>query len=433
MSMFKVVPIFDGIHSFQVTCEDESLVAEVNAYLAHLATCGRSPYTLRSYTQGLADFIDWLYQQDISLTSVGPQQIASYIGEFARSEKGGACLPDPQRAGQVHPTTRKPYPSLQRKNSTINHRLSVLTSFFEFCIHRDNLQGQGDWHNRINPVAPSTSHAASHTMLGRDQPPRKGRGEFRRRKTRQVPKQLSPYLAEQLIEQAGSWRDKALLTLLFRTGQRIGDWNEFAGRHGILGMTTADVDELTGTITVRLKGARDEHRIPVTDDFWPLYHRYLADERPPESDSQALWVASRKGKGRPLSYATFESALRYTGRKLGLNVNAHMFRHTLAQGVLETTGNLKVAQEILGHAHVSTTADQYMYIDEVAILKALTGVKRAFDTSDDGTLISVGASLNAEAENSPTLLSRYAFPYDPLTIEELDNASGHGTARQERE
>jgi hypothetical protein len=53
------------------------------------------------------------------------------------------------------------------------------------------------------------------------------------------------------------------LTLLFWTGQRIGDWNRDGGRHGILGITLADIDQGRRTITVLLKGARDAHRVPV--------------------------------------------------------------------------------------------------------------------------------------------------------------------------
>jgi integrase/recombinase XerD len=419
MSMFKVVPSFDGLHSFTVLAPDDSPVADVNAYLEHLATCGRSPYTLRAYAQGLADFIAWLHQHQLPLITVSSQHIARYIGEFARSPKRGACPPDPQRADHVHPQTRKPYPGLQRKNSTINHRLSVLSGLFEFCIKRDTRQGQGSWQNRINPVTSSVTPTAAHGMTGRDQPPRRRTSEFRRRKTHHFPKHLAPHLAEQLIEQARSWRDKAILTLLFRTGQRIGDWSEFAGCHGILGMTTADVDAIAGTITVRLKGARDEHRVPVTDDFWPIYRRYLEDERPSESDSPALWLVTRREQERPLSYATFESALRYLNRKLELNVNAHMFRHTLAQGILETTGNLKVAQEILGHAHLSTTADQYAYVDEAALVETLTSVKQAFTRAAQDTLEAAHPTTHGQAGSLPP---SYAFPYDPRTIEELDQA-----------
>jgi site-specific recombinase XerD len=82
-----------------------------------------------------------------------------------------------------------------------------------------------------------------------------------------------------LIDSAGSYRDKAILMLLSRAGQRIGDWNPVAGRHGILGMELGDVDRKRRFITVRLKGARDQHRVPVTDDFWPIYEEYLRTER----------------------------------------------------------------------------------------------------------------------------------------------------------
>ena len=181
-------------------------------------------------------------------------------------------------------------------------------------------------------------------------------------------------IAERLIDAAISYRDKCILTLLFRTAQRIGDWNDLAGRHGVRGIELADIDEKRGTITVRLKGDRDEHRVPVTDDFWPLFHRYLADERGTTATTTAAWLSMRKGKGKPLSYATFECLVRYISRKIGVKVHLHVFRHTLAQAVLETTGNLKVAQELLGHAQLSTTADLYMHVDEPTLVKAVAAV-----------------------------------------------------------
>jgi integrase/recombinase XerD len=44
-------------------------------------------------------------------------------------------------------------------------------------------------------------------------------------------------------------------------------------------MTLDDIDRKRRMITVRLKGARDEHRGPVTDDFWPLLDKYLRTPR----------------------------------------------------------------------------------------------------------------------------------------------------------
>ena len=177
-----------------------------------------------------------------------------------------------------------------------------------------------------------------------------------------------------LIDAAGSWRDRALLLLLSRTGARIGDWSAEHGRHGVLGMTLADFDQRTSTITVRLKGARDEHRVPVTEQFWVAFDRYLAEERgdPP---TDAAWVGRRRGRGRPLSYAAFEAGLRQLAGKVGVNVSAHMFRHTVATGLTEHAG-VAVAQSVLGHRHVATTIDSYAHVDRVALVDAIAAFEQ---------------------------------------------------------
>jgi integrase/recombinase XerD len=173
-------------------------------------------------------------------------------------------------------------------------------------------------------------------------------------------------------------------------------------------MTLEDLDRKRHTITVRLKGARDEHRMPVTDDFWPLLDEYLNTERRTSADASALWVAARKGLGKPLCYASFESSLRYIARKAGIAVHPHLFRHTLAQGVLDATGNIKVAQEILGHSHLTTTTDLYMQVDQNAMVSALAQAKASSDRSARST------------PSSPT--TEYAFAYDDETISELERA-----------
>ena len=137
----------------------------------------------------------------------------------------------------------------------------------------------------------------------------------------------------------------------------------------------------------------------------------------------AAWLGLRRGSGQPLTYAAFESSLRYAARKIGLKVHAHMFRHTLAQGVLDITGNLKVAQEILGHAHLSTTADLYMHLDHSAMVEVLASVKATFDKEEKTTGVSAKA-----------LPERYAFPYDAITLEELEKVATQAqSARGEKD
>lgn len=79
-----------------------------------------------------------------------------------------------------------------------------------------------------------------------------------------------------------------------------------------------------------------------------------------------------------------------------------MFRHLLAQTVLEVTGNLKAAQDLLGHANISTTADLYMHADQAAMVKAVAVVKFSLDE----------AAIPADAKPTAPPL-KYAFPTTP--------------------
>lgn len=399
MSIYKTLRKTDrfGV-TFRVCDSKDGGVGSCDQFLAELSLRDSSVYTQRAYAIGLAHFFSWLHSTRGDPDHVTRQIIGSYITEFARSAKQGAVA--------AH-STLKP-----RQPRTINHRLSVLASYFEYCIRRDTENGHGPWKGSVNPASGNPLiEDLRHGMTGRDLPARpRQRDGFRRRIPRTLPKILEPAAIQKLIDCARSYRAKAILILLARAGQRIGDWSPLAGRHGILGMDLEDVDRKRRFITVRLKGARDQHRVPVTDDFWPIYKEYLRNERRAASDVHAVWIASRKGRGKPLRYSSFESALRYIGRKAGISAHPHLFRHTLAQGVLDTTGNIKVAQEILGHSHLSTTADLYLRVDQHAMVTALKRPKA-----------NTGRAKKHDSWRSPKA-AQYVFDYDDKTISELERA-----------
>jgi integrase/recombinase XerD len=370
--------------------------ASANEFLEHLEIRGRSPYTLQSYALALADFLEWLHRAEIAIDEVTRHVAERYITDFGNGPKGGF-------AGTVRAGAK-------RQPRTVNHRLSVLTAYFASLISKDEEAGAGAWFQRPNPISTEIANRPR-GMTGRDVPTRARTSEFRRRVPRRIPAQIDPPTALKLIEAARSWRDKSILTLLFRTGQRIGDWKDGTGGHGILGMTLTDVDQSRSMISVRLKGARDEHRVPVTEDFWQMLRSYLDHERMADGPSKALWIGLRRGSGEPLTYAAFEASLRYISRKAGVRVHAHMFRHLLAQTILEVTGNLKAAQDMLGHAHISTTADLYLHADQGAMVNAVAAVRLCFDKDP---------AIPGGKAAAPPL--KYAFPYDTETIEELDKA-----------
>ena len=78
--------------------------------------------------------------------------------------------------------------------------------------------------------------------------------------------------------------------------------------------------------------------------------------------------------------------------------------------MLETTGNIKVAQEILGHSHLSTTADLYLRVDPHAMVTALAAARSSAERTPKQR-----SWHSAKAE-------QYVFDYDDKTISELERA-----------
>jgi site-specific recombinase XerD len=62
---------------------------KANEFLEYLEIRGRSPYTLHSYAVGLADFLGWLHQANITVDDVTRQVAGQYITEFGNGPRGG--------------------------------------------------------------------------------------------------------------------------------------------------------------------------------------------------------------------------------------------------------------------------------------------------------------------------------------------------------
>jgi integrase/recombinase XerD len=364
MSIYKVLRKAErfGV-SFRVCDSKDAGVGSCDQFLTELSLRDCSVYTQRAYALGLAHFFSWLHASGGDPRPRHASDRWQLHHRVRARREAGRC----RRAGSQKP----------RKPRTINHRLSVLASYFEYCIRRDTEDGRGPWKGRINPASGNPlTEELRHGMIGRDLPARqRQRDGFRRRIPRTLPKILEPAAIQKLIDSAGSYRDKAILILLSRAGQRIGDWSPVAGRHGILGHGTGGCRSQTATHHRAAEGcARSAPRA--------RHRRFLADlrrvpaHRAPRGAGRSCRLDRFAERSRQApSLCEFESALRYIGRKAGISVHPHLFRHTLAQGVLDTTGNIKVAQEILGHSHLSTTADLYLRVDQHAMVTALERAK----------------------------------------------------------
>jgi len=172
------------------------------------------------------------------------------------------------------------------------------------------------------------------------------------RRTRKLPRTLSPGEAERLIAAAAgtrprNLRDQALVELLYGAGLRVSE---------AIGLDKAGVD-LSGRL-VRVVGKGGKERIvPIGRPAAEALRRYLAKGRP-FLDSRHRPELFLNARGGPLTRAGAFLILRKLAQTAGLDplrVHPHLLRHSFATHLLEGGADLRSVQEMLGHADLSTT------------------------------------------------------------------------------
>jgi integrase/recombinase XerD len=171
---------------------------------------------------------------------------------------------------------------------------------------------------------------------------------------RRLPKAISVDEVERLLDAAGfdrtplALRDRALLEVLYGTGARISE---------AVGLDLDDLQRRDAAVTLRGKGGK--HRVvPIGSYALRAIDDYLVRSRP------ALAAAGRgsprlflNARGGPLSRQSAWTILRSAADKAGLAaaVSPHTLRHSFATHLLDGGADVRVVQELLGHASVTTT------------------------------------------------------------------------------
>ncbi|WP_036970895.1 tyrosine-type recombinase/integrase, partial [Promicromonospora kroppenstedtii] len=170
---------------------------------------------------------------------------------------------------------------------------------------------------------------------------------------RRLPHALSVDDVAGLLDAAGTGdgplplRDRALLELLYATGARISE---------IVGL---DVDGVGDSTAVRLLGKGSKERVvPVGSFARDALQAYLVRARPALAaagrGTPALFLNTR---GARMSRQTAWAALQASAARAGLteHVSPHTLRHSFATHLLSGGADVRVVQELLGHASVTTT------------------------------------------------------------------------------
>ena len=252
-----------------------------------------SPHTRKAYASDLAFFLDYCKQLKVSAwRDLDGRQVRGYITQRHRRGTGGRSL---------------------RRN------LSSIRAFYRYLLD----QGAATQ----NPAEGITTPKSE----------------------KRLPKTLDVDQSARLVEikdnRKLALRDKAILELMYSSGLRLAE---------CVGLDQHSVDIRDGLVTVTGKGNKTR-RVPVGKyaldavSAWLQVRAQLA-----ALEETALFVSAR---GKRLSPRSVQQRLRHWAQKQGLDVHVHphMLRHSFATHLLESSGDLRAVQELLGHADISTT------------------------------------------------------------------------------
>jgi integrase/recombinase XerC len=271
--------------------------AQLDAYLRELAAArGASPHTLRAYRGDLEGFCAFLEQRGIrEPAEVSPRTLRAWLASL--DERGLA-------------------------KSTLQRKLSAARSFFQQLLK----QGQIDAH----PAA----------------------GLRQRRGERKLPAALSVEELEQLLEAPDAGdpagrRDRAILELVYSAGTRAAE---------TVGLDQSDLDLARGLVRLFGKG-RKERMGALGPQAVAALQAYLADEKRPKPTPRARQAVFLNARGGRLTTRSLGRILERHLRRAGLvrHASPHTLRHSFATHLLDRGADLRSVQELLGHAHLTTT------------------------------------------------------------------------------
>jgi integrase/recombinase XerD len=280
-----------------------ALATDLDRYLRHLAIeRGRSPHTIAAYRRDLSRLLDSLRRGGVS---DAPAITPEHLTTFARELREG---PEPLAA------------------SSVARMLSSVRGFTRFLVDEQRI-----------PLDPAAD------LVAPKLPDR-------------LPKALTIGQVESLLvatagDEPSELRDRALLELLYATGARVSE------------AVSLNVDDLVGeagtTDLVRLFGKGSKQRIvPVGSYARAALDAYLVRSRPLLSvrgrATPALFLGMRGARlSRQNAWLVIRAAAERA--KLDVEVSPHSLRHSFATHLLQGGADVRVVQELLGHASVATT------------------------------------------------------------------------------
>ena len=164
------------------------------------------------------------------------------------------------------------------------------------------------------------------------------------------------------LETPDGLRDRAMFELMYACGLRVSE---------AAALRLCDVDLHDRIITVLGKGSK-QRIVPFYALAGELLKRYLQEVRPQwMKEEHAVVFINQRGNGLTTRGIQYRMQLAADACALSVHVHPHMFRHSFATHLLDNGADLRVVQELLGHASLSTT-QVYVHVTQDRLKRAYT-------------------------------------------------------------
>jgi integrase/recombinase XerC len=279
----------------------EAEQAWIDKFIRHLSHERRlSDHTCKSYRRDLSSLASWCDEQGIRKWG---GLDAEHVRSFAAAAYRRGLSP-----------------------RSIQRRLSAARTYFRYLMREKHVSG--------NPAQAVSA-------------PKSGK---------RLPDNLDADRMARLLEIRGDGplvaRDRAILELLYSSGLRLAE---------LTGLNINDVDLADATVSVTGKGGKDRI-VPVGRHAGKALRAWLKarGELAPPGET-AMFVSRRGTRLRPRSV---QARVAHWARRQGIDtrVYPHLFRHSFATHLLESSHDLRGVQELLGHANIATT-QVYTHLD----------------------------------------------------------------------
>lgn len=283
----------------------ETLVEDFLQYLRHER--GQAEHTQRAYASQLGKFLEWAGSQGLTAWA---QVELKHLMEFLQHERARALNHEPEKSTK------------RLSSESVYLAIAALRAFYRFAENEKHLP----------------ENVAEHLSLPK--------------RWKRLPKALTHPEIERLLtpeqpESPQSLCDQAVLELAYASGLRLSE---------LKNLRLEQLHLEAGFINVIGKGNK-ERVVPVGRKAVEALNRYLTGGRPKLVTPKSPATVFLTKRGTPFAAVTLWLHIKNRVRRAGVerNITPHMLRHSFATHLLEYGADLRVIQELLGHASISTT------------------------------------------------------------------------------